>query len=999
MPGKSKVISLAKLTPPQLPRILERTRLFEELDHWREQHRVIWIQGPPGAGKTTLVASYLQARKLKPLWYQVDEGDADPGAWFHYLSLGMKQVASRYKKPLPSLSPEYLPGISVFTRRFFEELYGRLRAPGVVVLDNYQEVGNAEPVHDLVNVALTAIPEGTTVIMISRAHPPATFARLQAEQQLAIVAPGRLQLTLQETKELLHLRGGASLQNAKLGQAEILYHRTQGWVAGVVLLVAQQGGERPAAITPETQAVAPVVFDYFASQVFTQQSEERQNFLLQTAFFTSMTVTMAEQITGVPEAKQYLSDLARSQYFTVRHASEEPLYQYHPLFRQFLQRRIQEIWKPKVVRTLQGQTADVLEQAGRYEEALVLYLEIKNLEDVVRLILQYAPMLFAQGRYQTIEIWLAELRSDVISSNLWLRYWQANCKFLKNPKESMQLFEPLVKEFEQDRDLSGTLLSWCGVIDSIMFSFDKFSLLDVWIDYLLNWLKKEVLFPSPELEARVTFSMFSSLIWRRLGESQTIEWEFRVQALIQHVPDMSQRVIVGCHLYGFWSWLGNIEKGKMILTKTEEWTTSDAVSPLARIMFLNYKAVHEWSSGEGLSAMTAFTLARKLVQKHGLNNLVMTLFSQGVAAAVLLKDNSYAMSLLHEIRPMSERNQGMHGSLYRFLLAWVTAVEGNYNTAHIHGVSAVELHETALNEFLQVLVRWTQVQILIELGELRDADEQLVRIRALQRTLNSRTVDYMVAFLEAQLAMAQNQHNDVLTAIEKTMLLSRETGMVFAMGCLPQVLTRICSAALEHGVEVEQARHVIKKIKLVPQEPRMTSDSWPWPVRVYTLGCFVLMGEAGAISFARKVPKAPLALLKLLIALGGKNVSQSQVMEWLWPDADGDAAYRSLKMTLSRLRKLLTREDAILFSGGALSINPEVCWVDCLSFRELVKQSEIEAQQGNSAKSGTFAERASELYKGEFLPHNDDSWVLPIREGLQKSYLSLINRMPIPTAF
>src|SRR5262245_45941077 len=55
---------LAKLTAPALPRVLERTRLFRSLDR-AIRNPITWIVGPPGAGKTTPVASYLKARRRR----------------------------------------------------------------------------------------------------------------------------------------------------------------------------------------------------------------------------------------------------------------------------------------------------------------------------------------------------------------------------------------------------------------------------------------------------------------------------------------------------------------------------------------------------------------------------------------------------------------------------------------------------------------------------------------------------------------------------------------------------------------------------------------------------------------------------------------------------------------------------------------------------------------------------------------------------------------------
>jgi len=103
--GKSKSITSApaKITRPHLRGVLPRLRLFHQLDQGRKRS-LIWVTGPPGAGKTTLVSSYLDARKRRSLWYQIDAGDADVATFFHYLGLAAKHAAPRYRKPLPHLT-------------------------------------------------------------------------------------------------------------------------------------------------------------------------------------------------------------------------------------------------------------------------------------------------------------------------------------------------------------------------------------------------------------------------------------------------------------------------------------------------------------------------------------------------------------------------------------------------------------------------------------------------------------------------------------------------------------------------------------------------------------------------------------------------------------------------------------------------------------------------------------------------------------------------------
>lgn len=115
----------AKISHPACSGVFPRARLFRLLDQNHDQP-LLWIGGPPGSGKTTLVASWLEARRLPFLWYQVDEGDADPASFFYYLSLAAKKANPRKRKPLPFFTPEYQLGLPTFSRRFFENVFSRL---------------------------------------------------------------------------------------------------------------------------------------------------------------------------------------------------------------------------------------------------------------------------------------------------------------------------------------------------------------------------------------------------------------------------------------------------------------------------------------------------------------------------------------------------------------------------------------------------------------------------------------------------------------------------------------------------------------------------------------------------------------------------------------------------------------------------------------------------------------------------------------------------------
>ena len=102
MATKKKVM-LAKLSRPKLHSVLVRPRLFALLDQG-QMRAVTWVAGPPGAGKTALVASYLETKKTNGVWYQLDGGDHDLATFFHYLSQTIEVAKGLF--PLPVLTAE-----------------------------------------------------------------------------------------------------------------------------------------------------------------------------------------------------------------------------------------------------------------------------------------------------------------------------------------------------------------------------------------------------------------------------------------------------------------------------------------------------------------------------------------------------------------------------------------------------------------------------------------------------------------------------------------------------------------------------------------------------------------------------------------------------------------------------------------------------------------------------------------------------------------------------
>ncbi len=90
--------------------------------------------------------------------------------------------------------------------------------------------------------------------------------------------------------------------------------------------------------------------------------------------------------------------------------------------------------------------------------------------------------------------------------------------------------------------------------------------------------------------------------------------------------------------------------------------------------------------------------------------------------------------------------------------------------------------------------------------------------------------------------------------------------------------------------------------------------------RVHVLGRFRLTKGDTPITIPPRLRK-PQELLQALIAFGGTEVGAGVLIDALWPDSEGDAAYHALESPLYRLRQLLGARDAVRMEGGKVSLN------------------------------------------------------------------------------
>lgn len=101
--------------------------------------------------------------------------------------------------------------------------------------------------------------------------------------------------------------------------------------------------------------------------------------------------------------------------------------------------------------------------------------------------------------------------------------------------------------------------------------------------------------------------------------------------------------------------------------------------------------------------------------------------------------------------------------------------------------------------------------------------------------------------------------------------------------------------------------------------------------------------------------------------MGGRDVCQGQIIDILWPDADGDVSQNAFKITLHRLRSLTGDPKSVNFRDGKVSLDSQYWWVDTWAFERLLGRAEADLKDRHKGESISSFQKAVALYRGEFL--------------------------------
>jgi DNA-binding SARP family transcriptional activator len=797
-----------------------------------------------------------------------------------------------------------------------------------------------------------------------------------------------LRLTLQESKVIARLHRKTKIADKTIRE---IHENTQGWAAGLLLMlesIKKKGVKSQAAGGYDLEGI----FDYFAAEILERTDREVRDFLLKTAFLPSFTALMAENLTGQSKALRILLDLNRNNYFTEKRFSAEPVYQYHPLLREFLISCVKDSFRTEEISNLQSKAALLLEESGYAEDAAGLYRESADWEGLTGLIMKQAQSMLTQGRNLVLEKWLRSVPDDIREGNPWLLFWMGACRMPYNPAEAQGFYERAFDLFKEKQDIAGILLSWAGVVDSQIMEFSTFESFSRWIGALEELLEKDIIFPSAEIEARVTSSMFAALLWREPWHSKISIWAGKVKEIMRNCPDISHRIMNGLNLLTYYLWRGDIYAFSELLKTLESTASSIDISPVTRITLLNFKGIYGWYTNKPEVCRQSVSDALKVIHDTGVGVWEFVTYGQGAAGCLSEGDLTSARKYLLKMESLLNINNFLEAGNYHHYSGWHAALKGDIDIAVRHLEKCLKIVEEAGYPYVTVSVQIELAGLLLERGDYHKALDLSEKALYLVDKIKSMIIDIRYYFLKALISFNRGKEDIGKDFLCQGMRIMREQGIINFLFWRPSVMALLCARALDSGIETDYVKKLIRSRNLAPDTPPVHVEDWPWPLKIYTMGRFEVLKDGSPVRFAVRARQKPLEMLKALVAMGGRDVREENISDILWPESDGDAAHTSFATTLHRLRNITGSAEIPRYSDSRLSLDPRHCMVDSWAFERLM--SEAERKWGkrqnytDSSEAMTLTEKALGMYKGHFLANDSDiAWTIKMRERLRSKFL------------
>jgi len=976
-----------KLLPPRAGSdLLERPRLIERLAA-NLANPITLVAADAGSGKTTLISDFVRRQERPAVWYQLDHTDSDAAVFLGYVAHGIQQVAPDLGDALFTYLAEASEDVIRFPERAADlltnEILGTVEVPFILVLDDYHHIGRETVVHKIVDRLVQYASELMHVIITTRDVPPLAIMRRRSQSTALIIARDDLLFTDDEVRSLFRQTLDVDLKDKEVEDYRL---RTNGWITALQLVrqLAEQkthsGSDlgRLDLIEVLKQSERDIS-EYFAEEVFSRESEDTQKLLLGLSLLESLDLDTCAVLFPTMRCSQLLPELAQKNVFlTVAGdggAAEQ--YRFHPLFRDFLNRRLRAEIGKAAVAAERNRIAEYFLSHRRWETALSYLLDSENYDRAAKLIADIGAEWIAAGAFTSLRMFTERIPAESLD---------------RSPRALVYMAEIL--RIEGETQEAATVLR--RAVELLRSSNDRAA------------------------EAEALHALAS--IARRRGDLQ------EAFGLLDHageIVDESSETYIKCAntrglcLIVQGDWVGAEKQFRIALDAAEHQANDRYIRVVTHNLALapglrgDFGEALRWFKRIFHGGRNENRLPQEAIGH--LNVARLHLYRGEFDETENHLEQALELCQLYKMRPLRGEIFEAYGNFYR--------EKGNLSHAEEFYTRAINAYEDANVDIPSKEIdeeRGTLYTLRGEFTKARTVLEKLISAR--EQRSNASGVNTAKLRLY-QVDLQEGRPEKVVEPVDALLQYFKSKGQYYYEAEASMLLAEALYSSQRIRESVEPVKHALdlsirfdydywirRQIRRRPeifrieeiaerlpadlskegdQEPPATNVSVT-PTVAEPVAADLTVKLLGHPEIFRDPNKllAPDAwttrrsrdIFCYIATSKGRRVSKDVLIEQFWPGEDPAVVEKNFHPTISHIRKALNsrqtlKQNFLMFRDGAYQLDPELLYsIDVEEFERLIGEAERAKRDKDNERFRSALESAASLYQGEFMSGVYDDW-------------------------
>ncbi|MCA9879569.1 MAG: hypothetical protein KC442_17375 [Thermomicrobiales bacterium] len=381
---------------------------------------VTLMVAPAGFGKTIAAAEWAR-RSPEAAWLTVDAGDAVLERFWAYLREALQHVAPAFGHLVThALTSPQRPPAEALGQLLADELLDAT-APVRLVIDDLHTITPGE-VHAFLQGLLEAFPPALQLVITSRIDLPFSLERARLRGVVRDLRSADLLFSEGEARALVaHIVQQATHSSIDT-LADALLRETHGWPAGAHLraLAFRHETELPDVTHEQTTATESQLLGLLLNDILSGLSAAERCVLLRSALPEAVTPQLMAALAydhGASTALGLSSLILFAQATDLWRPSARfggDWLEFHPLFREILQRQLAQEASAEEIRDLHRRIADWLEAVELTEAAIPHRVAAGHIDAAVALVEQAVEPAFARENWAAVAKWLALVPDDIV---------------------------------------------------------------------------------------------------------------------------------------------------------------------------------------------------------------------------------------------------------------------------------------------------------------------------------------------------------------------------------------------------------------------------------------------------------------------------------------------------------------------------------------------------------------------------------------------------------